>query len=226
MTAKNTRSVLVTGAQGGLGSFVVRKFLELGYQVTGTTIPYNPSEIDKTLPVSWISVDLTSSKSVQEAFRGKVFDIVVHCAGGFRYAPVDQTKDEDFDFLVNTNFKSSFLLARELLPAMKQQNFGRFVFVSARATFHPTAGLGVYAASKAALNLLTQTLAEETKSFNITVNSVLPTIIDTPANRRDMPKANFSDWVSPQELAEIITTLVSPVGKPIHGALIPVSGKL
>jgi NAD(P)-dependent dehydrogenase (short-subunit alcohol dehydrogenase family) len=86
--------------------------------------------------------------------------------------------------------------------------------------------MSVYSATKAALNALTASLAEETKSYDINVNAVLPSIIDTPANRKDMPKADISKWVTPEALAEIIFSLTQPWGKPIHGALIPVAGRV
>jgi NAD(P)-dependent dehydrogenase (short-subunit alcohol dehydrogenase family) len=138
----------------------------------------------------------------------------------------DQISDADIDFLINANLKSGLVLARELLPGMKKKNFGRMVFVSARATMAPGVGVGAYAASKAGLNMLVGSIAEETKEFDINVNAVLPTIIDTPINRSDMPGSDFSKWVKPEEISEIVYSLTSPWGKPIHGALIPVAGRL
>jgi NAD(P)-dependent dehydrogenase (short-subunit alcohol dehydrogenase family) len=115
---------------------------------------------------------------------------------------------------------------RELLPPMKKRGFGRIVLVSARATLNPPAGMSAYAASKAGLNALVSSVAEELKDFDININAVMPSMIDTLANRRDMPKADFKKWVSPDALAEIIFSLTQPWGKPIHGALIPVAGRL
>ena len=109
---------------------------------------------------------------------------------------------------------------------MKKKNFGRMVFISARSTFQPGAGVGAYSASKSGLNMLVSSLAEEVKEFNINVNAILPTVIDTPSNRSGMPKADFSKWVKPEQLAEIIFSLTSTWGDPVHGALIPVSGRV
>jgi NAD(P)-dependent dehydrogenase (short-subunit alcohol dehydrogenase family) len=151
---------------------------------------------------------------------------LVHCAGGFRYAPIDQLEDKDLQFLIDANLRSSFYLVRALLPEMKKKNFGRLVLISSKSTLQAPAGLSAYAASKVGLNALVSAVAEEVKSFDININAVMPTVIDTPANRRDMPKADFSSWVSPAQLAEIIFSLTQPWGKPIHGALIPVAGRV
>lgn len=226
MNLNYRKKVLITGAQGALGSRVVDRFLESGFQVTGTIIPNKiESAVDRP-NLEWLPVDLADTQSVKKQISGRAFDILIHCAGGFRYLPIEQVNDEDLDFLMNTNLRSAFLLAREVIPSMKRENFGRIVLISARATLQAGAGMAPYAASKAGLNVLTSALAEETKSFDINVNAILPTIIDTPANRKDMPHAHYADWVSPEQLAEIIFWLTSPFGKPIHGALIPVSGRL
>ncbi len=216
--------VLITGAQGALGQAVVKRFFEAGHQVTGTCSKASPTS---DLPVRWIPVDLSNSNSVRNAFsENSDFDILIHCAGGFRYALADSFQDEDLDFLINVNLKSAFYLVREILPGMKKRNFGRILFVSSKSAQNPPGGLGLYAASKAGLNSLTLALAEETKSFQITVNAVLPTVIDTPANRKDMPHAKFQDWVTSEQLAEILFMLTEPKGAPIHGALLPVAGRV
>jgi NAD(P)-dependent dehydrogenase (short-subunit alcohol dehydrogenase family) len=176
-------------------------------------------------------MDLGDSASVHQtaddlAHRGIQIDALVHCAGGFRFAMADETSDDDLDFLLGSNLRSAFLLLREFLPGMKKRNFGRLVFVSARATFSSTAGMAAYSASKAGLNMLVSSLAEEVKRQDINVNAVLPTVLDTPANRKDMPQADFSTWVAPSALADIIYSLTQPWGQPIHGALIPVAGRI
>ena len=231
MNAFAPKRVLVSGARGALGSAVVRKYLQMGFQVVGMISHFEkPKEESKRLLVdaalSWIQTDITDSKSVRSSLKGEHFDIFVHCAGGFRFGTLEELKDEDLDFLINTNLKSAFYLVRELIPYMKSHNFGRIVFVSTKGTLLPSQGMAAYTASKAGLNLLTACLAEETKKFNITVNSVLPTVSDTPSNREAMADAKFDDWVTPSDLAEIIFSLTSELGKPIHGSLIPVSGRL
>ncbi len=221
------KNVLITGAKGVLGSAVVSRFAKSGHTVTGTILSTESiGKIDFSDACHWIPVDLSDSKAVKSAFAESQFDIWIHCAGGFRFGKMDQFTDEDFDFLLNTNLKSAFYLTREILPGMKKRNFGRIIFIGARITLQTSEGMGPYAASKAGINLLTTTLAEEVRAYNITANAILPSVIDTPMNRNAMPDANFSDWVKPEQLADIIYSLVSTVGDPINGALIPVSGRL
>lgn len=219
------KKVLITGAQGALGSQVSARFQKAGYGVTGTLL--KGTEKPKSNPeTSWLEMDLADSRSVRAALTGSSYPTLIHCAGGFRFASVAETSDEDLDFLINTNLRSTFYLLRELLPEMKKNNYGRIVLISAKATLHPTAGVAAYAASKAGLNMLVASLTEELKDFDITINAVLPSIIDTPANRSSMPKADFSKWVRSEELAEIIFSLTQGFGKPIRGALLPVSGNV
>jgi NAD(P)-dependent dehydrogenase (short-subunit alcohol dehydrogenase family) len=218
------KNILITGAQGALGGHVTERFLKEGYDVTGTLL--KGEKVRVANQASWVEVDLTRSSSVQSALDGKTYSTLVHCAGGFRFATVADTTDEDLDFLINTNLRSTFYLLRSLLPGMKKNNFGRIVLISARATLQPAAGLAAYEASKAGLNMIVASLTEELKDFDITVNAVLPSIIDTPANRSSMPKADFSKWVRPEQLAEIIFSLTQGLGAPIRGGLIPVYGNV
>jgi NAD(P)-dependent dehydrogenase (short-subunit alcohol dehydrogenase family) len=225
------KTVLITGARGALGQHVVRKFSDAGIRVIGAVAPGQPDRPADTDAIRWIEVDVTDSASVRGALaklQAERIDVdgLIHCAGGFRYLTAEQNSDQELDFLFDVNLRSAFLLVRELLPAMKSRGFGRIVLVSAKASLNPGAGVSAYAASKAGLNALVASLAEETRDFDINVNAVLPTMIDTPANRRDMPKADFGKWVAPGALASIIFSLTQPWGQPIHGALIPVAGRL
>ena len=220
------KKVLITGAQGGLGQQVIHRFLKEGLAVTGVLHSSDKLQHQSASGAQWISLDLTQSEDVKTVFSQRSFDILIHCAGGFRFGKVDELSDTDLDFLLDVNLRSSFYLVRELLPAMKKRNFGRIVFISSASTLNPGAGMAAYLASKAGLNILTASLTEELKDFDITVNALLPSIIDTEANRRAMPNADFSSWVTPAQLTEIIHTLVTPVGNPIRGALIPVKGRV
>ncbi|MEW5854590.1 MAG: SDR family NAD(P)-dependent oxidoreductase [Myxococcota bacterium] len=219
--------VMVTGAEGALGSAVTSRLLEAGCQVVATTRkPVSTSQQG----VRWVRMDVTDARSVQEALASLTADNVpldglVHCAGGFRSGPLDQLSDEDLDFLVHTNLRSALLLLRAVLPGMKARNFGRVVLVGSHSTLQPGANVATYVATKAALNALTQSLAQELRAFNINVNAVLPGTLDTPANRRDMPDADHAAWVGLDALSEIIFTLLQPATRPIHGALIPVAGR-
>ncbi|MBC7690833.1 MAG: SDR family oxidoreductase [Methylotenera sp.] len=236
MTNPTHPIVLVTGAQGSLGKFVIRKLLHQGYQVIAThhltkPTPAAPLEKSPTATLTWVQMDVTSPQSVKAAIQGlppqlSKIDHLIHCAGGFRYAMGDSVRDDDIEFLLDVNLKSSFYLIRELLPKMKKNAFGRIVLVSSKATLNPGAGMGIYGASKAALNALVSSVADEVRSFDININAVLPSVIDTPVNRKEMPKADYTTWVTPDALADIMVSLIEPWGKPIHGALIPVAGRV
>lgn len=223
----SSQTVLVTGAEGALGEVVAKRFLSAGHRVYGTYFEKAGAPPRGLDGVQWLAADITQAESVRKTIAaiGDV-DTYIHCAGGFRWAHLDQTSDQDFDFLLNINLRAAFLLTRELVASMKKRNFGRIVYVSARASMAPPAGMSAYAASKAGLNAMALALADEVKGFNINVNAVLPTIIDTPANRREMPKADFNTWVTREELSEIIYSLTQSLGAPLNGALIPVSGRL
>ena len=227
--SRSPKIVLITGAEGALGGAVARKFSASGVKVIGT-YHRSPGE-DASIAAHWIRMDVSDAASVKAgvselASKGLEPEALVHCAGGFRYLAVEQTDDANLDFLIDTNLRSAFLVTRELLPRMKEKNFGRIVFISSRATLQAPSGMAAYAASKAGINALTASLADEVRKLDINVNAVLPTVIDTPANRKDMPGADVSAWVSTEALSEVIFSLTQPWGKPIHGALIPVSGRL
>lgn len=229
MSQKIPKTVLVTGANGSLGQSVLNIFSENGCKLVG--VDFSDLSSKKDLKgMSFYRCNLSDSSQVNQVVReiSKSHDIdaVVHCAGGFRFSTVDSFKDEDFEFLFNANVRSSFLLARAVLPLMKKKEFGRLVFVSALATLTPGAGMGPYAASKAGVNSLTQSLSQEVKDLNITVNAVLPSILDTPANRNDMPDADFSKWVSLEQISKVIFELTQPHFTCVTGALLPVSGKV
>ena len=216
------RNILVTGAAGALGSEVVKRFHAEGYHVLATDL----KPVMEQARLRWMEMDVTDVKSVRAyASRLHEMDVFVHCAGGFRVLPADQTTGEDFDFLFNVNLRSAFLLLEQILPGMKQRNYGRIVFIGSLATLHASAGMAAYAASKAGLNVLTTALATEVKDFDINVNTVIPTVFDTPANRQSMPSVDFSSWIKTDKLAEIIFFLTQPSSQLIHGALIPVAGR-
>lgn len=222
------KTVLVTGAQGALGRVVAARFLKAGCDVCATDqVIQEPALLKGEFGdrIRWVRADLADPASVAASIPAD-FDAWIHCAGGFRWARIEDLSNSDLDLLVNANIKSSFYLARHLLPAMRKKNFGRVVLIGARAALQGTAGMGAYAATKAGVHLLTQSLADETRGLDITVNALLPSIIDTPANRKDMPNVDPSAWVKPEELAEILFSLTQPWGKSVHGALIPVSGRI
>lgn len=234
MAASKTPSLtLVTGATGALGSAVLERLLRepqtgagpdliaLTLDKPGMSHPRNRWEVCNV-------ADRAQVAGLWERLRteNRVPQAVIHCAGGFRYASVAETTDADWDFLIGTNLASSFYLSRQAMRDFEKAAFGRMVFISARSSLAPTAGVGAYTASKAGINALVGALAQEAKGRDITFNALLPTIIDTPANRKDMPGADASAWVTTAELAELAVSLTRPWGRPFQGALIPVSGRI
>ena len=177
-----------------------------------------------------MKVDLTEAKKVRAVLasitdkRGPV-DGLVHCTGGFRWSKFDEVSDEDIDFLVRVNLMSTLWVVREVLGGFKKRGFGRIVLVSSRSTLGPGVGEGAYTASKAGINALVKSVAAEIAADDITINAVLPSIIDTPANRAEMPDADHDTWVSLPGLAAIISAFFAPQGAPLNGALLPVSGR-
>lgn len=221
------KTVLITGADGALGKHVMNRFASVSKAI-GTRLPPSAGA-EPELRENWLSVDLSSGRAMARAWEllGSAKsepDIVVHCAGGFRYSPQEAISDADLEFLLSANLKSSLLLSRAAIPAMKAKSYGRLIFVGARGALGAAPNMAAYAATKAGVHSLVLSLAEELKGTGITVNAVLPSVIDTPANRRDMAGADFSKWVTPEALAELIFTLTQEVAAPVSGALLPVPG--
>jgi NAD(P)-dependent dehydrogenase (short-subunit alcohol dehydrogenase family) len=153
-------------------------------------------------------------------------DVLFNIAGGFRWIKLEDSHATDLEFLLRMNVQTTANAIRAALPALRQSPAGRIVNVGALAAEKAAAGMGPYSASKAAVLRLTEALAEELKDTHVTVNAVLPSIIDTAQNRADMPKAEFSRWVAPSDLAEVMLFLASEKARAITGALIPVRGRI
>ena len=225
--------IIVTGTAGALGGAVAEHFLAQGVEVIGLDISHESATLteDKENPGFFtMKVDLTEAKKVRAVLasitdkRGPV-DGLVHCTGGFRWSKFDEVSDEDIDFLVRVNLMSTLWVVREVLGGFKKRGFGRIVLVSSRSTLGPGVGEGAYTASKAGINALVKSVAAEIAADDITINAVLPSIIDTPANRAEMPDADHDAWVSRPGLAAIISAFFAPQGAPLNGALLPVSGR-
>ena len=222
--------VLITGSQGALGSVVAKTFIEGGDEVVGADYAAEAS-FEKEGPGGFplARFDAADSGAVRDAFEtitrelGPI-DALVHCAGGFRWSLVGELTDDDIDFLISANLRSSLLMLRAALAPMKERGFGRVVFVSSRTTLNPGVGEGAYAATKAGVNALVTSAAAEVSGTDVNVNAVLPTIIDTPANREAMPDADFSTWIPRERLAGVIRALTQPEMKDVNGALLSVGG--
>ena len=223
------RYVVVTGAAGALGAVVADTLTHDGVKVIAI-------DQAKTIPgaaasaLSFPGVDLCDQRSVAQVFGAIEREMgflsgLVNIAGGFRWETIADGDIATWDRLFNLNLKTALIASKAALPLLETKG-GSIVNVSAAAAQKAAAGMGAYAASKSAISRLTEALAEEMKDRGVRVNAVLPSIIDTPANRRDMPQADFSRWVAPRDLANVIKFLLSDEARAVTGALLPVTGRV
>lgn len=226
----NNRTVVVTGAFGVLGRAVVQACLRAGHQVA--LIDYG--ERPKDLPASELTfsgIDLSdhamAKKSIDSiAHNCGGVDVLFNIAGGFAWETIAEGSAATWSRLYGLNVATAVNCSRAAIPHLKRSASGRIVNVGAHSAVTASAGLGPYAASKSAIHRLTEALAQELKGTSITVNAVLPSIIDTPANRLEMPAADFSAWVKPADLAIVMMFLASEAACAITGALLPVAGRV
>ena len=220
-------AVLVAGGTGYLGQAVVRELLRSGYDVAATWVVAKERERLAGEPVELVEADLFDPARVDAAVAA-VGDLeaVVNLVGGYADgARVHETDPDDFDALVRLNLRPGFLLARAAMPRLIERGGGAFVGVSARAAPRPFPGAAAYVASKAAVLAFVQALDAEYKHDGIRCNAILPSVIDTPANREGQPDADYSRWVAPEEIAKVVRFLVSDESAPISGAAVPVYGR-
>jgi NAD(P)-dependent dehydrogenase (short-subunit alcohol dehydrogenase family) len=225
------RSVLiVTGAAGVLGQAVALHLGACGFRLL-LVDRLQPEWDGESDAVSVGNVDLTLPEHAQEvvnqawSYFGRI-DGVLNLAGGFVCEEQVESSLDAWNEMFACNVQTAVNMCQAVLPQFQAQQHGLIVNVGAVSALQAIDGLGAYAASKAAVLRLTEALAAENKSFGIRVNAVLPSVIDTPANRTLLPDAHFEDWVSPQSLAEVIAFLCSNAARDIHGALIPVVGRV
>jgi NAD(P)-dependent dehydrogenase (short-subunit alcohol dehydrogenase family) len=223
------KAVVVTGALGALGKVVVETALARGAKVAG--VDHAPSQIPATgNRIELGGVDLSDAAAAKKAIDavashfGKL-DALINIAGGFAFETVAEGDPKTWQRMYALNVLTALNASRSALSHLAASRSARIVNVGAMGALQAGAGMGPYAASKAGVHRLTEALAAEWKG-KITVNAVLPSIIDTPANRASMPKADFAKWVTPQELAEVILFLVGDAASAVTGALIPVSGRV
>ena len=221
---------LITGAKGGLGSFVTEAFLAGGATVVGVSRSIQASDFSHpkftAMPAELSSGD-TARRVVEELVaRFERVDALVHVMGGFAGGTsVAETDDETFEKMLDVNYRAAFFISRAVLPQMRRQGSGRILAVASRQGVEPAAMTGAYSASKAALISLIHTIALENKDRSISANSVLPATMDTPRNREGDPKADRSQWVQPAQVAALLVYLASDAGAQVTGAAIPVYGK-
>ncbi|MFK0299723.1 SDR family oxidoreductase [Brevundimonas sp. NPDC090276] len=223
------RVTVITGASGVLGRTIADSALARGDAVAA--IDFDP--IAREDGDDWMSlggVDLTDPAAAEAALHavarrfGKI-DNLLNAVGGFVWQTTNGPL-ENWDRMHRMNLTTVLNACRAALPHLSQSAAGRIVNVGALGALQAGAGMGAYAASKAGVHKLTEALAEETKASALTVNAVLPSIIDTPANRADMADADFSTWVEPSELASVMLFLASDAASAVTGALLPVKGRV
>lgn len=231
--AADGRLVVVTGAAGALGTAVVRSFVAAGERVLAADRDEGAlaklAEAVGGGGVETAALDLADPAAVAAVFDraeslGGPPAVVAHVVGGFRAAPLARTSDADWRFLVTVNLETTFLVMREAARRFERAGGGALVAVAAPAGLLGEAGVGAYAASKAAVLRLVESLAREMAPFGGRANAVLPGTMDTPANRAAMPRADTSRWVSTDAVAEAIRWLASPAAHAINGAAVPVPG--
>ena len=221
--------VAITGAFGALGSAVVQAALAEGAQVAAIDRAPSP-RASLGAAALFGDVDLASNEGAQAAIDAIVarygrLDALVNIAGGFRWEQLAGGSLDTWDTLYALNLRTAVAACRAALPHLPEGR-GRIVNIGAAGAVKAGAGMGAYAATKSGVARLTEALAEELKPRGITVNAVLPSIIDTPANRADMPKADFGTWVAPAQLADVIVFLLSAKAQAVTGALLPVTGRV
>lgn len=221
--------LIVTGAFGALGKVVAELARSRGARVAG--IDHAPSQSSATAENLEIgSIDLSDAAQAKTAVDAAAkhfgrLDVLINIAGGFAFETVGDGDIKTWQRMHALNVLTALNASRAALPHLAASNAGRIVNIGAIGALQAGSGMGAYAASKAGVHRLTEALANEWKG-KVTVNAVLPSIIDTRANRADMPKADFSKWVTPQELAEVILFLASDAASGVTGALIPVGGRV
>lgn len=229
--------VIVTGAAGNLGQAVGRAFLAAGANLALTD--HAEGRLGRIFaniagsPDHFLadSVDATNTDAVEAMIAetldrlGRV-DVLVNTVGGFHGGTaVHETSLETWDLMLNLNARSVFIASRAVIPHMLQQGSGKIVSVAAQSGLKGGMKNGAYSASKSAVIRLTESMAAELKGSGITVNCILPHIIDTPQNSQAMPLADHRRWVKPEALADVILFLASDAAREVHGAAVPVYGK-
>lgn len=226
----NHKTIAVTGGFGVLGRALGDALQAAGAQVALLDKAPTPAGLNGSV-LALPNVELGQVGDARRAMDQIVahfggLDGLVNTAGGFRYETIETGSVETWDRLYAINVRTALLASQAALPHLVARGGGRIIFVGANAASHAGLGMGAYAAAKSGVARLTEALAEEFKERGITVNAVLPSILDTPANRADMPLADPSRWVSPAALARVIVFLLSDASAPITGALIPVKGQV
>ncbi len=220
--------VIVTGGTGALGRALVHAYLERGDHVVVPWVLVHERDAVAELwagrPVTLVEADIADENGARGvADAAAACEALVNAAGGFSMAgDVDQTPLELWDALYRMNLRTAVAMSRAVLPGMRRRKHGAIVNVTAAASVGAAPGIAAYAASKAGVALLTRSLQEEVRGDRVRVNAIVPTTIDTPANREAMPDADFATWSAPARIAEVVLWLTSQSAASVRGALVPV----
>jgi len=221
---------LVTGANGGLGTHVTKTMLDADFTVIGLAPRIQQSDFEHlnfvALPATLDSLDAAKKAVNTVIARSGKIDVLAHLVGAFSGGQtIAEMDDATWQRMFDANLNSAFHILRAVIPEMRKAGSGRIIAIGSRAAEDPGPKVGAYSASKAALVSLMKTIALENKDSGITANVILPGTMDTPANRKDMPGADVSQWVQPGSVASLIVWLASDAGKDVNGAAIPVYGR-
>ncbi len=225
----NGKVLVITGALGALGRVVAETAEARGARVAG--IDHAPAQSPASeMRIELGGVDLTDAAQAKKAIDAAVshfgqIDALINIAGGFVFETIAEATADSWQRMHAMNVLTALNASQAALPHLARQGTGHIVNIGAMGALQAGAGMGPYAASKAGVHRLTEALAAEWKG-KVTVNAVLPSTIDTVANRASMPKADFGKWVRPLELAEVILFLASDAASAVTGALIPVAGRV
>ncbi len=221
--------VFITGAKGGLGSFVTRRFLAAGATVVGTSRSISKEDFPQPNFIP-LAVDFTQAAAVHDAIASVIgrfgkLDVLVHVLGGFAGGQtVAQTDDATWEQMRDLNLTSAFYVLRAAIPHLRKSGTGRIIAIGSLTAVAPHSRLGAYVTFKAALSTLVQTVALENKDAGLTANVVLPGTMDTPANRKSMPDADFSKWVQPGDVADLVLWIADERSAHVTGIAIPIDG--
>ena len=232
----SNRIVLVTGGTGALGSSITKAFVESNATVISSYIydkeePSKKTE-NKSSPIQLIKADITKEEEVVRLVSSVMdkyghIDILVNVVGGYIGAKsIVELDEKEWDLMMAMNLKSAFLISKHVTKHMVASKYGKIIHISSKKGLHAEGSDSAYAASKSGLIRLVESLSEETKESNINVNCIMPIIIDTQANRKAMPNADFNKWVKPDDLANVVLFLSSEEANTITGAAIPTFGVL